>query len=216
MLSLARSRLSYPTQWAFLITNGLGLLAGTIYKKKTPDLYQGNVHHGLGWALNWIIVAQALFGIIRLHANAGTNLETDTEERTALLPVSAKLMAQEGLEEARRSDMYQYPQDSRHGSEESTRCNSISSIESEHAKEQEPLNPFNVSRLFGADAGLEEKRGAKKLFSILASKIPQSALRLVNLAYDAVDRLILILGFVAITTGVVAYGGIAVRFISCK
>ena len=209
MLSLARSRLLYPTQWTFLIVNGLGLLFGSIYNKNTPNLYEGNVHHGLGWALTWIVVAQAIFGIVRLHTHARNDAEASTEECTAFLPVSAKLMAQEGSEEPHRPHMYEYPRDSGHGTEESTRCNSFSCIENDVENEKEPLNQLNVFRTLGADAGLKKKR-AKKLFSNLANIIPQSASRVVDFAYDAVDRLILILGFVAITTGVVTYGGIAV------
>lgn len=51
MLSIGRSRLTLPMQAAFPFTNTFGILVSIIYNHKTPDMYENNSHHKIGWAI---------------------------------------------------------------------------------------------------------------------------------------------------------------------
>ncbi|KAJ9615256.1 hypothetical protein H2200_001330 [Cladophialophora chaetospira] len=54
MFSIAKSRLALPVNLAFFIINSLGVIVGTIYNAITPDLYEHNAHHSIGWIATWI------------------------------------------------------------------------------------------------------------------------------------------------------------------
>ncbi|GAM42685.1 hypothetical protein TCE0_044r16897 [Talaromyces pinophilus] len=55
MLSIAHSRYTVPVQLVFLIINAIALLFGIIYNTSTPDLYENNAHHKVGWIATWVI-----------------------------------------------------------------------------------------------------------------------------------------------------------------
>lgn len=203
MLSIARSRYTLPTQLLFAAVNAVGVFLVTIYDTSTPDLYPNNAHHKLGWILIWVVCAQVIMGII--NAYAGRN-------HHKFIPVS-----QEAIEEhlrvhneATRPQLYRFSNDSGQGTEpntESLRSQSISSQGSDHQLGGERLNNFEVD-------DQEEKHGlmhGTKVDKFLASKLPgmlsARVLGLLRFFYNSVDRLILILGFVALMTGGITYGG---------
>ena len=215
MLSLARSRLALPVQLLFLSVNASGLFLGGIYNHNTPDLYKGNIHHAFGWAVTWIVSAQTVVGLIRLYASEKTRVQT-SEEQAASIPVSVAFMAQHRrMHSMREVDPYRYSNDSGHGTESPTsRSDALSPME--EPEEEEMLRMYHRQN---ADFGEQEKKkgGLWRQTAIdrfLSRKIPamvsERALGLMNIVYGLVDRLILILGFVAITTGLVVYGGIFV------
>ncbi|KAK2628863.1 hypothetical protein QTJ16_001966 [Diplocarpon rosae] len=205
MFSIARSRFSLPIQFIFLAVNASGVLLATVYNAKTPDLYPGNAHHKLGWALTWIMAAQVVMGIIRAYA-AGN--------RRNLTPVSIEAMAaQQGLHLLRPRETHRLSNDSGHGTEpntESLRSDSLASTDSIDS----------LANALQVDLDHEEIQGEKYAWldgssvdKYLASRIPKriSSSRLlgfIGFLYEAIDRLILILMFVAITTGIVTYGGL--------
>ncbi|KAK0271250.1 hypothetical protein LTR35_013566 [Friedmanniomyces endolithicus] len=49
MLSVARSRYHLPAQVIFHVLNGVGIITGFVYDHATPDLYEHNAHHLIGW-----------------------------------------------------------------------------------------------------------------------------------------------------------------------
>lgn len=49
MLSIARSRYHLPAQMIFHTFNALGVFTGFVYNHSTPDLYEQNSHHPIGW-----------------------------------------------------------------------------------------------------------------------------------------------------------------------
>jgi hypothetical protein len=204
MLSIARSRYTLPIQFLFLSVNAIGILLVTIYNATTPDLYPNNAHHKLGWVLMWVVSAQVVMGLI--YAYAG-------RKNDEFIPVSAEAIAEHqrihNLED-RRPNLYRFSNDSGQGTEpntESLRSQSISSQSSDH-------HLPDVRREYEEEDDQEEKHGlmdGTKVDKFLSSRIPgmlsSRVLKILRFFYNAVNRIILILGFVALTTGGVTYGG---------
>lgn len=220
MFSLARSRYTLPTQFAFLAVNALGVLFSTIYNAKTPDLYPNNAHHKLGWVATWILSAQILVSLLGRLAGAFTKKPDSAQnaaERHGFLPVSRAAMDEHHrLHSSPYSAMHRHSDDSGHGTEsrpESPRSSSFSSSPDTLAS---PSAQTAHKTFHDEDDDLEadidipdpqERGGAIRNFATkIGSKISSRAWRVLILAYNVVDRTSLILGFVALCTGVITYG----------
>jgi hypothetical protein len=209
MLSIARSRYTLLVQFVFLALNAAGIMLATIYNASTPDMYPNNSHHKLGWVLTWVVGAQVLIGLISAYTGR------QDKERAGFIPVSSEAMAEhQRMQDLGFAETYRFSNDSGQGTEpntESLRSHSISS-----AGDEERQLP--VARDRDQDEYLgSEKRGLLKgsrVDQFLSNKIPgllsARVLRVFQFFYDVVDRLILILAFVAVTTGFVTYGGLFV------
>jgi len=204
MLSISRSRYSLPTQFLFLAINAVGVLLVTIYNASTPDFYPNNAHHKLGWILTWVMSAQVVMGVISAYARR-------KDERGAFIPVSAENIAEhQRMQNIRPTQIYRFSNDSGQGTEpntESLRSQSISSTNSDD-------HQLPDVRREHEEEDQDEKHGlmhGSKVDKFLSKKIPgllsSRVLRVFQLFYDVVDRLILILGFMGLTTGIVTYGG---------
>ncbi len=217
MLSLARYPYALVAQLSFLGVHGLGLLLGAIYSGKTPDLYENNVHNKIGWIVTWIVLAQTVNGVIKVYESGRSAHQTDTEEQTAFLPISQEAMAHhQRLQGMRAPERYRYSWDSGQGTEpDSPGEESCPPLQG-----NEDVDHFNLHRPEHKDAEAEfdEKRAVSRfhiinfIVSHFAALMPKRAITFMNMVYDVVNGLILILGFVAITSGIVVYGGIFVSF----
>ena len=208
MLSIARSKSALSLQVMFLLANAIGLVVGTIYNSKTPDLYTNNAHHRLGWAVTWIASAQAVLALIRAYAKA--DIKSENHE-----PYVKK------FEDLHESETYRYSRDSGHGTElssSSSRSNSISS-----ARDKEDQDPPD-SRMYCEDdmqrdneqSGLIRSNAVDRYLSRkLSWNVTSRALSYVGCSINIIDRTILILGFIALATGLVTYGGIFVGSFAC-
>lgn len=209
MLSISHSRYTLPVQFLFLALNAVGVFLATIYNASTPDLYPNNAHHKLGWSLTWIMVFQVLIGIISAYAG---RKDSKGEEGASFMPVSASAMEQHQRMQSPRLFSYRFSNDSGQGTEpntESLRSQSISSHggdEFPEVRQDAQENDDDVEKQGLMHGSRMDKFLSKRIPRMLSSKM----LRLMRLAYGVVDRLILILGFVALTTGLVAYGGLFV------
>ena len=202
MLSLARARFrALVAQFVFFTANAVGLLCGTVYNSRTPDLYPNNAHHKIGWLATWVMAAQALVGLARAYAP-----ERPAEAARPEMPVRPPHLKRASDASSR------FSRDSGYGIElSSPHSTGPPSPDAESARSPERggmLEPMPE------DEDAEEKRGllghnrvdrylSRKLRTAGASR----AMRLINLAYSVVDRTILLLGFIALATGVVTYGG---------
>jgi len=203
MLSISRSRYNLLVQFIFLAVNGVGVLLVTFYNAATPDLYPNNLHHKVAWILTWIMGAQAVMGVISVYSRR-------KDARGAFIPVSMENIEQhQRIHDLSQAQMYRFSNDSGQGTEpntESLRSQSISSTSSddqlpdvrqEHEEEDqdEKLGLMHGSKV--------DKFLSKKIPGLISSRI----LRVFQFFYNLIDRLILILGFVALTSGIVTYGG---------
>jgi Domain of unknown function (DUF2427) len=214
MLSISRSRYNLLVQFIFLAVNGAGVFLSTIYNANTPDLYPNNAHHKLGWILTWITGAQAVMGVISAYTRR-------KDDRGAFIPVSTENIEQhQRIQNMSQPQMYRFSNDSGQGTEpntESLRSQSISSTQSD-----DPQLP-DVRREH-EDDDQDEKLGlmhGSKVDKFLSKQIPgllsSKVLRVFQFFYKVIERVILILGFVAISTGIVTYGGFFVsHFLSFK
>ncbi|ODQ56374.1 hypothetical protein SAICODRAFT_4555 [Saitoella complicata NRRL Y-17804] len=65
MFGVAQSPFHVPVQLAFLGLTALGTAFAILYNSMTPDMYENNSHHNMGWVLIAMLGAQAVSGIIR-------------------------------------------------------------------------------------------------------------------------------------------------------
>ncbi|KAI9822899.1 MAG: hypothetical protein M1832_002924 [Thelocarpon impressellum] len=217
-LSVSRSRFTFPAQLAFLTTNALGLLVGTIYNGKTPDLYPNNAHHKLGWAITWIVSAQVVLGLVASYAGRTKRGERGgLAEHAALFPVSVDAMAEhQRMHPMRHPLLDRFSQDSGQGTEQSSPSlhsptrDAVDPLEAAHSLSDPGDGDDNVD--LGEDgeksAFLKDSFIDRVLLRKFLGRLSRRALWTIDVFYESINRTMLILGFVALASGVVTYGGI--------
>ena len=65
MLGVAQSSFHIPVQLAFLTMTTISIIFAIMYNSATPDFYENNAHHKIGWIIVWMLVAQIASGMIR-------------------------------------------------------------------------------------------------------------------------------------------------------
>lgn len=217
MFSLARSRYTLPTQFVFFAVNALGVLFSAIYNAKTPDLYPNNAHHKLGWVLTWILSAQVVVSLLGRLAGAfskSAGRALNAAERQGFLPVSRAAMDEHHrLHSSPYDNLCRHSDDSGHGTEprtESLRSPSFSSTPDTLASpsaETAHKTFHDDDDDIEADTDLPPRGGAIRNFATkIGSKISSRAWGVLIFGYNVVDRTSMILGFVALCTGVITYG----------
>jgi Domain of unknown function (DUF2427) len=217
MLSISRSKLALPTQLLFLILNGVGLVFGTIYNVKTPDLYENNAHHKIGWIATWTLTAQVVMSLIFVYSGRQKVEPLVESERTSFLSVSVAAMAQHNMQPY--SDN-RWSGDSGQGTERSSVQNSRDASPTNPSR-RDSLGPYSKpeAELDQDDdtEQLPEGRGClcnNVVDVYLSQRLPgmfsKRLLKAFEVLYNTIDRTILVLGFIAFTTGVVTYAGIFV------
>lgn len=209
MLSIARSKLALPSQFVFLLLNALGLLLGVIYDSQTPDLYENNAHHKIGWIATWVVSAQVIMSLIFAYAGRGET-ESTSYERAAFLPVSTEDMDHHSYPNGAIHE-YRWSRDSGQGTEPSSSDNSRlhspiceSSAEDYDHFEKPEIKPMRTP------GWLRNTVFDRFLASRVPGMVSSRVLRILSVVYIIIDRIILPFGFVAIATGGVTYGGIMV------
>ena len=212
MLSVARSKLAPVVQLAFLGFHSFGLLLGTIYGGKTPDLYENNVHSKIGWIVTFVVVVQCVIGLIKLATSIGKPQHASTEEQNPFLPMSMEALAEQKA--TQYQDAYRSSQDSGHfTASESSRSQSISSMQEQNEEEERKLNEHNDD-FRDAEADHTENQGllgnakVQRAATRITAVLSKRAMRVLNSMYDATDCISLLLGFAAIVSGAVVYGGV--------
>ena len=76
MLGVAHSMLHVPVQMAFIGTNAAGVVLALLYNASTPDLYENNAHHKIGWIIMAVLAAQLITGLIRVVVRLYRRKET--------------------------------------------------------------------------------------------------------------------------------------------
>ena len=210
MLSLARSRYTLITQLLFLVTNAVGVVLITIYNAETPDLYPNNAHHTIGWVITVVVSAQVGISLVGKLAGAVSSHRkpSSSSEQHSFLPVS---------QSSYYSDPYRHSEDTlqgQHDSSESSRDNSISTLNDQDALHREISykESFEDERDHQDDQFEElplssPSTAPRGKWTLNAIKLVTSrAWKYIDIVYKVIDRIILPFGFVALTTGVITFG----------
>ena len=209
MLSIARSRLALPSQFFFLLVNAFGLLLGLVYNSQTPDLYENNAHHKLGWVATCVVGAQVVLALLFAYAGRGESSSSSNTsyENAAFLPVSTDEHEHERTYRNAAHE-HRWSRDSGQGTDSAS-----PSIHSPGSPCESPVDYDGFEKPEMPD--MTSPRGwanntavGRFLSQRLPGLIPSRVLRALNVVYNIVDRVILPFGFAAIATGAVAYGGI--------
>lgn len=228
MFSVARSRLALPAQFLFLVVNGLGLTFGTVYNVNTPDLYENNAHHKLGWIATWIMLAQLVMSLLFTYSGRGNKSRQTSSEHTAFLQMPVGNMPQHN---SRPYTDYRWSGDSGQGTERSSVSNSRD-ISPTDPHRRDTFDDFEKPEPIPADDDDDQEDDLaagphassqpppsrwfriSRVDTFLSARIPNlltaKVLRLTQIVYDLIDRIILVLGFIALVTGGVTYAGIFV------
>ena len=210
MFSVARSKSALLINLLFVTANTTGLVLGIIYHSQTPDLYEKNVHNKLGWIATLTTLVYVVLGLIKVY--------TTTDETKQ--PHAGQVYQR--LHKLHVEDPYRYSRDSGHGTDTTlSRSSSISSLQYKDESDQQPAQSF--VRASNQQNNIDEARSvgllginavdrflSRNLSCVATSRVS----RYLNILHSLIDRTILVLGFVVLTTGIVTYGGIFVGTLS--
>ncbi|GIZ38384.1 hypothetical protein CKM354_000180200 [Cercospora kikuchii] len=204
-LSVARSRWHLPSQFLFHVVNGLGLFAGLVYNRSTPDLYVNNAHHPLGWV---IVAFTILWTICSLYTAYGEQVQS----RRSSIQRPGPLLVQEAVRLELRSpynDEFS-PRDSR-DSGFGSRQNSTESV---YQKAEEPSSDheFDDEKLDDGDSEQRAFLGSKRVKRLLTEGAQRfSSGRIagaVRITQIFLEKIILLLAFAGLTSGFIVSGGL--------
>lgn len=210
-------------QFLFLAINGVAVVLATFYNVNTPDLYENNAHHKVGWIATWVMTAQTVMSLLFLYSGRTRKTQTLSSEREAFLPISAANMDQHNLDSPYRD--YRWSADS--GSPTGRSSTTLNS-----PRDISPANPFRLSKEIDRDeeTGDEDEEDLpmpmpmpastsafrsrfriRAVDAFLSNKVPgmfsHKLHKVAETGYEVVDRTILILGYIAILTGIVTFAG---------
>ncbi|KAI9787725.1 MAG: hypothetical protein M1839_000256 [Geoglossum umbratile] len=215
MLSIAQSHIHTPVQILFLIINTLGVVLGTMYNARTPDLYRGNSHHKLGWALTWLAGIYMVVGLLSKRSAGDRDFGKTLAESASFIPVSVEAVEAHRRAHGEEPEHRRQSNDSGQGTERAS--SSLRSYSLSPSGEPDDHQPPSYRRF--SDEVEEATTYGRRRTSFPRSNaldrivqripgIPKRVLQLSRIMYIAIDRVILVLGFVALCTGAVTYGGI--------
>jgi hypothetical protein len=206
MFSIARSRYSLLLQIAFFVFNGLGLFFGIVYNVNTPDLYENNSHHPMGWVFTWLSLAWICLSVINSYTRRSSG-PLHFEQHSPLY---------ERLPEAEDSAETRWSGDTTLRSE---RRDSAIPESGSPTSEYTVVNfnddpsPYSKASTTGGDGrpGLLCNTRLDRFLSQHLQRVGKSkAGLLLRIAHGLLERTLVIQGFTVLLTGIVTYGGIFV------
>lgn len=211
MFSVARSKFALPVQFLFLIVNALGVIAGTIYNINTPDLYENNAHHKIGWVATWVFTAQVVMSLLFLYSGRNKQAASVPSERASFLPSSLHGIS------GRSFHNHRWSGDSGQGTEPPSPISSSRTLspdrEYEYSKPEPEEEPEDLEDVPLAPPSRRPSWFQNTKFDkYLSTRVPRLAskkiVKVAEIVYELIDRTILVLGFIALTSGIVTYTGI--------
>ncbi|GAB7333290.1 hypothetical protein MBLNU13_g04929t2 [Cladosporium sp. NU13] len=209
MLSVARSKHHLPAQLVFHSINGLGMFTGFVYNHSTPNLYTNNAHHSIGWVVTSLTVLWTLLSLVVAY----TNGQKKNEHPRA----ASRTSSQDRVEDASFEDYmdspttYRYSRDSGNFSGGS-RSNSSDSIfekdETIPLQDDQDRTNFETQDVTKSSGFLRGKKlnGTFARAARLASHT--RILAILRISQIILEKFLLLLGFLAVTSGFIVYGGL--------
>lgn len=197
MFCITKSRLYLPVHFLFLALVALGVVFSTIYNASTPDLYPNNSHRKMGWALVAILGVQMVLGILRLGMGEKVRYKLMSQNDEMLLAGASNGQRSPGADS--RSTR----------SSSSTLHDTVEQVYFVGEEEWERDDSTSEGATF-----------TEKLQRNLLSKVPalksNKAGIVFTFLHEAINRFLIILGFVQICMGVVTATGIFVSTTECS
>lgn len=222
MLSLARSRYTLLVQFVFVAANAFGVLLGVVYNANTPDLYPNNAHHKLGWLVTWVVLAQVAIGLLGRVAGVlqgGPSSSSLSREHQSFIPVSSEAM-EEHDSRFGVPKFFRHSNDSGHGTEPGSdtlrnhsSASGASSPSLPDARKEYDDEDIDLEDADPVTASAGKVGRSRDIVAKVAAKVSSRAWKFLIFGYNFVDRTILILGFITLTTGVATFGRF---FVSCS
>ncbi|KAK5133020.1 hypothetical protein LTR08_008225 [Meristemomyces frigidus] len=203
VLSSARSRYHLPAQVVFHTINGLGVFTSIIYDNATPDLYEHNAHHLIGWIVNSLTFVWTFASLYAEYGRYKSKKQGGAQNRSAVSQSRAHGYSDQSTR--------RWSRDSGVGSSR------LDSSESILQKVEEPQSPeHDVGHGDEEEDDESERRGflgnhkADRFISrhVRCFKAPGIS-TVIRVLQIFLEKLLLLLGFAAILSGFVVYGGIA-------
>lgn len=205
MLSVARSRYHLPAQIVFHGVNGLALFTGFVYNHSTPDLYTSNSHHPIGWIVTSLTI---LWTVLSVLVACARNKKQQECAINPLRKASRDEVEGDGFEGY--VDGPSTPCSSRDSGNFSGDSRANSSDEIFEKKDMYP--PYGDEEHGDGETESTGFLGRKKMNGIFAQATQlifsirvSMALRISQVV---LEKFLLLLGFLAITSGFVVYGGL--------
>ncbi len=204
MLNLAKSNLRYPSHIVFLGLHGIGTVFGLAYNSRTPDLYPKSSHNGLGWVLSALIFAHFIVGVVK--DSIGRTSESGTKDERA--PFIAEATGRMSREDDRNMEASSPPS-------RSSSSRSASPFPNVSESSVETGSETLMSVHLHCNSRVEHAYDEPMTWSRRWANVSGSSLlvRFLDVWFDFVEQGLLILGFVAICTGIVTMAGIFVRIL---
>lgn len=190
MLSIVRSDLAFTARTMFVVIHALAIVFGSAYNGQTPDLYPNDSHHKVGWVVTLVVLSQFLIHVTgwlaRVSMGQNGRQKQDAHSCTPDLDTT-------------RIELLS----TRHGNGQLSRLSSDGeSVTSAGRTETSRSNSTSSS---GAALMVPSPTRA-----VLATKaaffVSCRGWKHLVFCFRIIDRLILPLGFVAVTTGVATVG----------
>jgi hypothetical protein len=217
MLSIAKSRYTFPWQAFFVLLNTVGVLLGFIYDAKVPNLYEHNVHYRMGWLFTWISVAWLLMGIVNMYSR-----KTEGRRHSGQQMSAANMARYQRIQQTQEPENPRWSRDSGQGTERNSASLFSSTGSGSPSADFENQRFGDSTPAYHHDDEMDEEIEVEKrsflrntrVDRFLSSKLHKYATdRAFNInkwTYIFFERTMLILGFFAITSGFVVFGGLAV------
>lgn len=209
MLSVARSRYHLPAQVVFHIVNGLGMFTGFVYNHSTPDLYKHNAHHPIGWVVTSFTFAWTLMSLYVAYSEYRS-------KRAGGQSVTAHAMAHHNRWQSYSDNVAaRYSRDSGHGTERNSSSLLGSRQNSQDSFGPKPEAPDSPSYDHDDDDVEPERNGllgdnrVDRFISRSVRRIATpNASKVVRFSQIVIEKFLLLLGFLAIATGFITWGGL--------
>lgn len=208
MLSVARSRYHLPAQLLFHAVNALGLFTGFVYNHSTPDLYVTNSHHPVGWIVTAIAMTWSLLSLFIFLTTKTQQRELEVTPVTFDQPFSEDGNIQQYLDSP---SSYRFSRDSGNFSAGS-RANSSDSIfvkpSSSPSRDEQGSRDWEHSEDTEKSGFLGHNKPDKAIARAIGLVSSQRMSSFLHFSQVFLEKVLLLFGFLAITTGFVVYGGL--------
>jgi hypothetical protein len=229
MLGVAQSPFHIPVQFAFLAMTAVGVIFAILYNSATPDFYENNAHHKIGWVIVWALVAQVVAGLIRgvaryVNSDVLSRSREIAEEAENTFMLGDDEEDDETVEPKPRPEFLRKSSDSGNETGDSTphagssRGPSSAPHDNRRSSENTLLDRDDRERQFHALNKVSHRRNADAMVeSYLAKKLQNRGCRsrisrrgafLAKIVHAVIGRPLFCLGFLQICTGVTTVTGI--------